>query len=238
MSADLQLGDIAIEVVREDTKNVHLSVHPPDGHVRISTPRHLSTEALRAFAISQLGWIRQEQRRLREQARESPREHLDREPHYVWGRPCLLGIVERTAPPAVEWRQERLILSVWPGTGAARRAELLETWYREQVRAAGEALLPAWQETLGVRAERLYVRRMRTRWGSCNPATRTVRLNTVLATKPAECLEYILVHELLHLLEPSHNARFVALMDAHLPDWRHRGELLNSLPLRPVNWNY
>jgi predicted metal-dependent hydrolase len=238
MGAALKLGDLAVEVVRKDIKNVHLSVHPPTGRVRITAPRHLSADAIRAFAIGKLGWIRRQQRKLQEQERETPREYLDRETHYVWGRRCLLSVTERDAPPSVEWRPHRLTLSVRPGTEALRRAEVLEAWYRDQLRAAAEPLVAQWQRRLGVRLERLFVRRMRTRWGSCNPRGRTIRLNTDLAKKPRECLEYILVHELAHLLVPTHNARFVAVMDRQLPGWAHRRELLNRLPVRHEDWRY
>jgi predicted metal-dependent hydrolase len=238
MGVAVQLGEIRIEVVRKDIKNVHLSVHPPAGRVRIAAPRHLSDDAIRAFAIGKLAWIRRQRAKLQEQERETPRDYLDRETHYVWGQRCLLRVVERNAPPAVEWRSQRLVLSARPGTAPARRADLLGAWYREQLRAEAEPLAAHWQQRLGVRMKALFVQRMRTRWGSCNPAARTIRLNTDLAKKPRECLEYILVHELAHLVEPTHNARFVAMMDRFLPGWGHRRELLNRLPLRHEDWTY
>lgn len=238
MGAAVQLGELRIEVVRKNIKHVHLSVHPPTGRVRIAAPRHLSDDAIRSFAIGKLGWIRRQRKKLQEQERETPREYLDRETHYVWGRRCLLRIAEREAPPFVEWRHHRLTLSVRPGAGTARRAEVLEAWYRDQLREAAAPLAAQWQQRLGVRVDRFFVQRMRTRWGSCNPAAGTIRLNTDLAKKPRECLEYILVHELSHLLEPTHNTRFVALMDRFLPGWVHRRELLNRLPVRHEDWGY
>jgi predicted metal-dependent hydrolase len=238
MGTMLQLGDIAVEVVRKDIKNVHLSVHPPSGRVRIAAPSHLSGEAIRAFAVGKLGWIRRQQQQLREQEREPPREYLSRETHYVWGNRCLLAIVEQDAPPAVDWEPRRLTLFVRPNTGPERRAELLEAWFRQQVRGVAEPMAATWQARLGVQAERLFVRHMRTRWGSCNPSRRTLRLNTELGRKPLPCLEYILVHELVHLLESTHNPRFVAIMDQHLPDWRHRRDLLNRQPIRHEDWRY
>ena len=238
MGATLRLGELRIEVVRKDIRNVHLSVHPPNGRTRVAAPRHLSDAAIRAFAIGKLGWIRKQQRKLQEQERETPREHLDRETHFVWGQRCLLRLVEHKAPPVVEWRQHRLTLSVRPSTPRERRAEILEAWYRAQLRAAAEPLVELWQKRLDVRLTSLFVRRMRTRWGSCNPTARTIRLNTDLAKKPADCLEYILVHELAHLIEPTHNAQFVAVMDRFLPGWVHRRELLNRLPVRHDDWKY
>jgi predicted metal-dependent hydrolase len=238
MAASLQLGDLAVELVHKNIRNVHLSVHPPTGRVRIAAPRHLSVDAIRAFAIGKLGWIRRQQRKLQEQERETPREYLDRESHYVWGRRCLLAVVERDAPPCVEWRHHRLTLAVRPGTEPSRRAEVLDAWYRRQLRGAVQPLMREWEQRMGVRVERLFVQRMKTRWGSCNSTARTIRLNTDLAKKPRECLEYILVHELVHLLEPTHSARFVALIDRFLPGWPHRRELLNRLPVRHEDWSY
>lgn len=236
--AALRLGDLAVELVHKNIKNVHLSVHPPTGRVRIAAPHHLSTDAIRAFAIGKLAWIRRQQKKLQDQERETPREYLDRESHYVWGRRCLLAVVERNAPASVEWRHHRLTLSVRPGMATARRAELLESWYRAELRTAALPVAAAWQKRVGVRVDRLFIQRMRTRWGSCNPSARTIRLNTDLAKKPRECLEYVLVHELVHLLEPGHNKRFVALLDRFLPGWPHRREMLNRLPVRHEDWTY
>lgn len=238
MAESIRLAEVAIDIVRKDIKHVHLSVHPPTGRVRIAAPRRLGVDALRAFAIGKLGWIREQQRRICEQERETPREYLDRETHYVWGRRCLLKLIEHDVPPTVAWRHHRLVLTVRPGTDASRRAEILDGWYREQLRQEAEALIARWQRRLGVRAERFFVQRMRTRWGSCNPKAGTLRLNTELARKPRECLEYIVVHELLHLVEPTHNERFQTLLTRHLPAWPQRRALLNRLPLRHEDWSY
>ena len=238
MGASVQVGEIRIEVVRKDIKNVHLSVYPPTGRVRIAAPRHLDDDAVRAFAIGKLDWIRQQQAKLQRQERETPREYLDRETHHVWGQRCLLRVVEKEAPPTVEWRPGQLILTVRPATDTVRRAELLDAWYRGQLRAAAGPLVAKWERRLGVEVNRGFVQRMRTRWGGCNPVSRAIRLNTDLARKPRECLEYILVHELVHLIEPTHNARFLALMDQFLPGWSHRRELLNRLPVRHEKWAY
>lgn len=238
MATDLMLGDLAVEVVHKDIKNLHLSVHPPEGRVRVAAPRHLSMDAIRAFTIGKLPWIRQQQRKLQEQERETPREYLHRESHYVWGQRCLLDVVEQDTAPSVHWRNHRLTLTIRPGMAMERRSEVLEAWYREQIREVVPPLQSDWEQRIGVRARRLFVQRMKTRWGSCNPDTHSIRLNTDLAKKPRECMEYILVHELVHLLESTHNSRFVALMDRFLPGWTHRRDLLNSLPVRHVDWAY
>jgi predicted metal-dependent hydrolase len=236
--ARIELGDVTVDVVLKDIKNVHLSVYPPKGRVRISAPKRMSLDTIRVFAISKLDWIRQQQVKLREQERETPREYLDRESHLVWGKRYLLTVTESEEPPAIELKHRRMLLRVRPGTEEAKREALVEEWYREQLKAAVPALLARWQPLLGVSVERWFVQRMKTKWGSCNHRARTIRLNTELAKKPAECLEYIVVHELVHLLEPTHNARFVALMDRFMPNWQLYRESLNRLPLRRETWSY
>ena len=238
MGEQIQLGGITIEVVRKAIKNVHLSVYPPAGRVRISAPAHLSLETIRVFAIAKLDWIKQQQAKLRAQARETPREFLERESHYLWGQRYLLQVIEREEAPAVTLRGNKMVLQARPQSDAAKRQEILENWYREQLKAALPSLISKWEPKLGVRVERFHVQRMKTRWGSCNPPKRSIRLNTELARKPRECLEYLVVHEMVHLLEPTHNERFIALMDRFLPNWRHLRDVLNRLPVRHEEWGY
>mgnify|MGYP003346749168 CR=1 FL=1 len=238
MRTQVQLGDLAVDVMRKDIKNVHLSVHPPSGRVRIAAPLRMNLDSIRVFAVSKLGWIRQQQRKLRQQEREPPREYLDRESHYVWGKRYLLKVIYADAVPDLQLKHSTLLLSIRPGTSADRRQALLDGWYRKQLKAAIPALIKTWEPRLGVKVERFFVQRMRTRWGSCSPSTRSIRLNAELAKKPRECLEYILVHELVHLLEPTHNHRFIALMDQFIPRWQMQRELLNRLPVRHEHWGY
>ena len=238
MATHFQLGSTRVRVEFKDIKNVHLSVHPPVGRVCISAPERMKLETVRLFAVSKLGWIRRQQKEILAQVREPEREYLDRESHYVWGRRCLLVVVERDEPPGIVLRHSRLQLGLRPGTPVAARGAITEAWYREQVRLAVPDLLARWQPILGVEATGFYVRRMRTRWGSCNPTARTIRLNTDLAKKPRECLEYIVVHELVHLIEPTHNARFVALMNRYMPRWQDHRKTLNQLPVRHEDWQY
>jgi predicted metal-dependent hydrolase len=238
MVRQIQLGDIAVDVVLKDIKNIHLSVYPPTGSVRISAPSRMSLDTIRVFAISKLGWIKQQQNKFREQERETPREHLDRESHYVWGQRYLLKLIEADAPPEVELKRSGMILRVRPGTGDDAKQTLLAQWYREQVRAAVTVLIAKWGPILGVKIERVFVQKMKTRWGSCNPASRSVRLNTELAKKPMSYLEYIVVHEMTHLLVRHHDDRFRALMDEHLPNWRMLRQKLNSAPLAQAGWEY
>lgn len=238
MRSKIQLGDIAIEVVQKPIKNLHLTVHPPDGRVRIAAPLHLDADTIRLYAISKLDWIKKHRRKLQEQPREAPREFLDRESHYVWGKRYLLEISEQDTPPTVELGHDSLRLSVRPGTDAAKREAILAAWYRGLLKEAIPPLIAKWEPRLGVAVAGFSVRHMKTKWGSCTPAARTIRLNTELAKKPPTCLEYVVVHEMVHLLEPSHNKRFHALMDHHLPTWPHQRDTLNRLPIRHETWEY
>lgn len=238
MAWQLILGDSVVDVVLKDIKNVHLSVYPPTGRLRISAPKRMSLETIRVFAISKLTWIKQQQRRLREQERETPREYLDRESHYVWGRRYLLTVVERPEAPSVTLRHSRMVLTVRKGASAATRQTIVAQWYREQIRRSLPELIATWAPLLGVTVNRVFVQQMKTKWGSCSARAGTIRLNTELAKKPKECLEYIVVHEMAHLLEPTHNARFVALMDRYMPRWQFYRQRLNSLPVRHEEWQY
>ena len=238
MNERLKLGDIEVDVVLKDIKNVHLSVHPPTGRVSIVAPLRTKLDTIRLFAIQQLGWIRQQQTKIRSQERESPREYLDRESHYVWGKRYLMTVHEGNASPTVELQHSRMLLRVRPGATTAHRHEIVEAWYRRQLRECAVPLIARWEKRLGVKSSGLFVQRMKTRWGSCNPTARTIRLNTELARKPRDCVEYLVVHELAHLLEPTHNARFQTLMDKHQPDWKFRRQQLNRLPVRHADWDY
>jgi predicted metal-dependent hydrolase len=234
----LTLGEIEVDVVLKDIKNVHLSVYPPTGRVRISAPERMSLNTIRVFAISKLGWIKQQQQRLRAQERETPREYVDRESHYVWGRRYLLKVIEEHGAPTVELKHSKMVVRVGPGTNDDVKRAAVARWYREQIKAAVPDLTARWEPMIGVKVERIFVQKMKTKWGSCNPDTRSIRLNTDLAKKPRECLEYIVVHEMVHLLEPTHNARFVAMMERLMPQWRLFREQLNRLPVRHEEWAY
>lgn len=234
----IEVGDTQVDVIFKDIKNVHLSVHPPTGRVRISAPRWMKLDAIRVYAISKIEWIKHHQRKFKAQARETPREYLDRESHYVWGIRYLLKVVWRNAPSSVELKHNHLILSVRPNTSKEKLKILVNKWYRMQLMEALPPLLARWEHELGVKAKRVIARRMKTLWGSCSHKTQSIRLNTDLAKKPTECLEYVLVHELAHLIEPSHNDRFIAIMDRYMPNWKHRRDQLNQLPASHEEWGY
>ena len=237
MVTQIELGGVVVDVVKKDIQNIHLSVYPPTGRVRLAAPARMKLDTIRLFAISKLGWIKQQQKKLREQDRESPREYVDRESHYVWGQRVLLKLVEADAPPSVRLRHSKLLVSVRPGTAEAAREAIVSDWYRQILKAELPALIAAWAPRLRVEVSGFYVQQMKTKWGSCNPITRTLRLNTELAKKPSACLEYIVVHEMSHLLEPTHGPRFLALMDRLVPAWRETRALLNSLPARHERWS-
>lgn len=234
----MKLNGLDIEIVQKNIKHVHLSVYPPDGRVKVSAPVSMAPDILRVFVISKLAWIKKQQLKLRSQQREAPREYIDRESHYVWGKRYLLKIEETEAPPTIELKHNKLVLSVRPGTSRDRKQGILEAWYRENLKQALPALIEKWQARMGVHVTRFYVQRMKTKWGSCSFHSGHIRLNTELAKKPLACLEYIVVHEMTHLLEPTHNSRFIGLMDQFMPKWRFYRDELNRLPVRHEEWGY
>ena len=231
MATTIRIGDLAISFVRKDVANVHLSVHPPDGRVTLVAPRGTRPEVARAYALSKLGWIRRQQATLAAQAREAPRRFVGRESHCLWGRRYLLTIKEQEAKPSVSLGHRTVKLTVRPGSDARRRREVVHDWHKSLLHEAIPPLIRKWERRLGVRVSGYFVQRMRTRWGGCNHRTGTIRLNTELVKKPKDLLEYVVVHEMAHLLEPTHGARFVALLDKHYPRWRTARTELNDLPL-------
>jgi len=238
MVTQIQLDNITVDVVKKGIKNIHLSVHPPTGKVRISAPLRMDIDNIRVFAITKLNWIKSQQQKLCEQARETPREYLNRESHCVWGKRYLLTISESDHSPSVELKHHQMLLHVRPGTDEHKRQAIVAEWYRARLKQAVAPLIAKWEPLIGVKVKQFFVQRMKTKWGSCNPGAHSIRLNTDLAKKPQECLEYIVVHEMVHLLESTHNARFVALMDQFMPKWQFYREMLNRLPVRHENWDY
>ena len=238
MVETVNLGSVQAQVLRKRIKHMHLGVFPPEGVVRISAPEGVALDTIRVFAISKLAWIKQQQRKMQAQPREPEREYIDRESHYVWGQRYLLQVQELERRASIALSGKNMLMTVRPGTPAEKRQALLDAWYRTQVREAAQPLLRKWQAIMGVQAGKLRVQRMKTKWGSCNPQTGLIRLNTDLAKKPPEHLEYVIVHELAHLIEPSHNARFVSLMNLLMPKWQHYRDELNTLPVRHEHWDY
>ena len=231
MRTCIEIGDITASVTHKEIKNIHLSVYPPEGEVRISAPLYLSMDTIRVFALSKLQWIRKEQQKFQDQERETPREYLDRESHYLWGERYMLVLAYADAPASVSLKHNKLMLTVRPHSTQSKKQEVLEAWCRQQLRDKAEVMLRKWEERLGVKTNRLIIQKMKTKWGSCSPDTRIIRLNLELVKKPPQYLEYITVHELIHLLEPTHNKRFTELMNAAMPKWREFREELNRIAI-------
>ena len=227
----LDLGELHAEVTRKAIKHVHLSVLPPTGKVRVAAPESMPLDTIRLFVVAKLGWIRSQQRKLLAQERETVREFLSKESHYLWGKRYLLEIQRVAAAPTVEITPRRLVLKVRPNADRLRCEILLDAWYRQQVRGATADLLAKWEPRLHVKANQLFVQRMKTKWGGCTPSSGTIRLNTELVRKPKDLLEYVVVHEMMHLLEPTHSPRFFELMSDHYPSWPEARRELNELPL-------
>ena len=236
MSETIRLGEISITVTRKAVKHVHLSVHPPAGRVTLVAPMETRPEVARAYAISKLGWIRDRQEQVRGQAREPQRAFVTRESHHVWGKRYLLRVGEADAKPSVTIDHRRITLTVRPGGGTAKRAEVMHAWHKSLLHEALPPLIRKWETKLGVQVAGYFLQRMKTKWGGCNHRSGTIRLNTELVKKPKDLLEYVVVHEMAHLVEPTHSERFVALMTRHYPSWQVARAELNELPLAAEAW--
>lgn len=224
----INVSGFAVDVVFKRIKNIYLKVVPPHGTVKISAPKRMSMRAVEAFVAARADWIRRHQARMAACVRRPAPRFEDAEIHHIWGQPCRLCLVEKKRAPCVELDQSRLMLQVRPGTDRDGRRHVVEAWRGDQVKKAALPLIAKWESVMGVTVSRLSVRRMRTRWGSCSPSKGSIRLNTSLSAKSPDLLEYVVVHELVHLLEPSHNGRFAALMDRFLPKWRELRKDLNQ----------
>ncbi len=236
MLEEAKIGDLSVSIVRRPIKNMHLSVFPPDGNVSVSVPEHTRTDLIRVFLLGKLNWIRKQQMQFTQQERESLREYVTRESHTVWGRRYLLSVVESSDKPRVVLSSRKLTLFVKPDMGRLAREAVFDRWLRILVREAATARLPRLEATLGVKVEGLFVQRMKTKWGSCNHEQRHIRLNSELARQPLASLEYVLLHEVAHLVEPTHGRAFQALLDEHGADWRQKRNSLNNKPVRYQAW--
>ena len=231
MNEIIKLGEIDIHVTLKKIKNVHLSVHPPDGRVTLAAPIETRLDVARAYAISKLNWIRGQQEKLREQSREPTLEYVDRESHYLWGRRYLLCVEYLDKKPSVRLEHKKIILTVRFQSTKEKRKEVFQEWHRSLLHEEIPSLIKKWQEKLGVKVKDYYLQQMRTQWGSCNPKSKSIRLNTELVKKPKDLLEYVVVHEIAHLLEPTHNERFFDILSQFYPSWREARNELNDLPI-------
>lgn len=235
-SAYLTVAGIGVDVVYKDIKNLHIGVYPPVGRVRVAAPLRLDDEQVRLALVQRLPWIKRERRCLQDAERQSQREMVSGESHYLGGRRYRLKVVEHTGRARIEQDGDRLLLYVRSETPAARRRELLDRWYRERLREAIPDLIAKWEPRIDVKVSRWTIRRMKTKWGSCNRETGHIWFNLELAKKHPDSLEYIVVHEMTHLLERGHGERFIRLMDGFMPDWRARRDQLNNAPLAHEAW--
>ena len=234
----IELGNITVDVEQKDIKNIHLSVYPPNGRVKISAPSRMELDTIRVYAISKLKWIKKKQEQFRNQDRETPREYLTKESHYYFGQRYLLKVLEHNASPLVTLTQKEIILHVRPDSPADKKQQILDDWYRSELKKIIPELTRKWEILIGVQTNDFGIKRMRTKWGTCNPEAKRIWINLELGKKPVECLEYINVHELVLILERSHNGRFIGYMDKFLPKWRSYKEELNRLPVSHVRWLY
>lgn len=232
----LTIRGIDIDVIYKDIKNLHIGVYPPMGRVRVAAPQRLDDDQVRLAVIQRLPWIKRQRAQLRSTDRQSEREMVTGESHYVWGVRRRLKVVERPGRAHVEVDGDRLILYVSSDRNAQQRRTVLDTWYRTQLREAIPGLISTWEPKLGTRVPNWIIRRMRTKWGTCNRETRRLTFNVELAKKHPDCLEYIVVHEMMHYFERNHGERFTKLMDDAMPDWRTRRDRLNDSPLADEKW--
>jgi predicted metal-dependent hydrolase len=238
-SETLHIANIEIEVIRKDIKNMHLAVYPPDGRIRLAVPNTIDDEVFRLFAISKLAWIKKHVKNFQSQNRETPREYISGESHYYLGKRYLLEVIEHQGKNTVDISaSNKLLLKVRPGTTKASKEKLLKEWYRTQMKEQVPPLLQKWERIIGVQANDWGIKQMKTKWGACNIEAKRIWLNLELAKKPPICLEYILVHELVHLHERHHNERFIGLMNQFMPKWRLHREELNRLPISHNDWGY
>ena len=235
----MTVGGLTVDVIRKPIKNLHLGVYPPHGRVRVAAPLAVSDDAVRLAVVGKLGWIKRQRAKFKDQPRESRRELMTGESHYFLGQRYRLRVIEHAGPGKVVLRGKTVLdLYVRTGADTASRDRVLQRWYREQLKALIPAMLAKWQRAIGVTAAEWRVKRMRTKWGACSIEARRIWLNSELAKKPPRCLEYIIVHELVHLLERHHNDRFTVLMDRVLPNWESIRAQLASAPLGHEQWDH
>lgn len=226
----INLGNINIDVVLKDIKNVHLSVLPPLGKVRISAPNRMNLENIRMFAITKLAWIKSQKSKMLKQEREGVKNYVSRESHYFLGKRYLLKVVEVNDKPSVLTNHNKIVLNIKPNSASEQRQILLQEWYRRQLKEMAIKIIKKLERKMNVEVGEVAIRKMKTRWGSCNNKSKKINLNLELAKKPLQCLEYIIVHEMVHLIERKHNERFLAYMNKFLPNWKSYKENLNRLP--------
>jgi predicted metal-dependent hydrolase len=224
----MNLSGIEIEVIKKDIKNMHLNVLPPAGRVRISAPYGTSDDAINLFAVKKISWIKKNVEKYKSQARQTEREYVTGESHYLWGRRYKLEVKYSNKANNLEVKGNKMILTIREKSTTKQRENYVNEWYREELKNKLPALVSKWEEIIGVKVNEVGVKNMRTRWGTCNPETKRILVNLQLAKKPINCLEYIVVHELVHLREKNHSTTFIEYLNNYIPDWRVVKDELNS----------
>lgn len=232
------VGGVTVQVIRKAIKNLHLGVYPPNDRVRVAAPLRVSDNAVRLAIVDKLAWIKRQQAKFDAQPRQSVREIVSGESHYVFGRRYRLCVTHAPGKATVKIRGRWIEMQVPEGASAEKRSRLLQEWYRQRLRERALPLVLKWQQDIRVHLADWGIKQMKTKWGTCNQSAGRIWLNLELAKKPVRCLEYLIVHELVHLVERTHNDRFIALMDKHMPDWKARRRLLNAQPLAHDTWGY
>ena len=228
---NLRINDIEVEIHKKNIKNLHLSVLPPQGRVRVSAPNNMNDEAIRVFIITKIGWIKRQQEKYKNQPRQCERAYVSGESVYFCGKRYRLDVIHSNVCNDVRISGDKLIFQVREASTTEQRANVLNAWYRENIKKEIPKLLEKWQKVIGVTADSWGVKNMKTRWGTCNVKDKRIWINLQLAKKYPECLEYVIVHELVHLLEKNHNKMFIGYMDEFLPYWRTTKDELNALIL-------
>lgn len=235
-SAHLTVAGLGVDVIYKDIKNLHISVYPPMGRLRVAAPHHLDDEAIRLAIIQRLPWIKKQRQQLQDADRQTERRMVSGESHYVWGERYRLDS-SRVGRSGVKLVGKTLWLTAHADADGEAKMAILDRWYRRELKAALPGLISKWEPIIGEQVDKVVVRRMKTKWGTCQTASRAIWINPELAKKSPRCVEYILVHEMTHLIERTHNERFIALMDKHMPDWRARRDELNEAPLAAEEWD-
>lgn len=231
MQKFIKLSELSIKVIRKNIKNTHLSVYPPNGRIVLVTPKNIRFEVARAYVVSKINWIRLQRVKLREQAREFPKKFIDRESHYLWGQRYLMKIIRKQSKPSVVINGKYIILTIPTGFSLSKRETVIHNWHKSLLRIFASTLIEVWEKKFNVKVSNLFLQKMKTRWGSCNKVAGNIRLNTELVKKPKYLVEYVVIHELAHLIEAKHNSRFIKILNEHYPNWRDARSELNQLPL-------
>jgi predicted metal-dependent hydrolase len=234
----LKLRDLTIDVVLKDIKNIHLSVYPPSGRVRISAPLSMNIDTIRIYTISKLGWIKKQQDKFHNQVREAPREYLNKEGHYFSGKRYLIKVVEHNASPIVKVKHNTIEMYVRPNSGIQKKKAIMDKWYRGQLKELIPPIIEKWEKLMNITINEFAVKKMKTKWGTCNREAKRIWLNLELAKKPVHCIEYIIVHEMVHLRVRTHNDEFYKLLDFYYPQWKSHKQDLNRLPISHSIWKY